>query len=129
MSTKICSFKQDREIVEDIPRSGQPLTSLTNENIEKVKKIVLDNRHSSLREIACDLKISHECVRSIFVDILGMRRIAARLVPKELNSLLKQQHEQASLDLLNRANSDPTFMERIITSDDTWICFKGTNGQ
>lgn len=115
------AFKEGREIVEDMPRSGRPSTSSTDENIEKVKEIVLDNRHSSLREIARDLNISHESVRSILVDILGMRRVAARLVPKELNFLQKQYREQVSLDMLDRANSDPTFMERIITGDETWV--------
>ena len=64
----------------------------TDENIEKVKEIVL-NRHSSLREIAHGLNISHESVRSILVDILDMRRTAPRLVSKELNFLLKQYRE------------------------------------
>ena len=57
----------------------------------------------------------------ILVDILGMRRVAARFVPKELNFLQRQYREQISLDMVDRANSDPTFIERIITSDETWV--------
>ena len=83
------AFKEGREILVDIPRSRRPWTSSTDENIEKVKEIVLGNRHSSLREIAHDLNISHDSVRSIFIDILGKRRVAARLVPKELNFFQK----------------------------------------
>ena len=41
-----------------------------------MKEIVLDIQHSSLKEIARDLNISHESVYSILVYILGMRRVA-----------------------------------------------------
>ena len=50
-----------------------------------------------------------------------MRRVAARLVPKELNFLQKQYHEQVSLDMLDRSNYDLTFMQRIIIVDETLV--------
>lgn len=114
------AFKEGRE-VEDLPRFGRPSTSSTEENIDKVKEIVMKNRHSSLREMAQDLSISHESVRTILVDVLGMRRVSARLVPKELNFLQKEHRKQVAEDMLERANSDPTFMKRIITGDETWV--------
>lgn len=77
------TFKKGREIVEDMPRSGRPSTSKSEENIEKVKKIVHDNRKSSLREIARELNISHESVRSILVNDLGMKHVADRIGPAE----------------------------------------------
>ena len=39
-------FKEDREDVYDDARSSRPSTSTTDENIEAVKKIILDNRQS-----------------------------------------------------------------------------------
>lgn len=60
------TFKEGREVVEDLSRSGRPSTSSTYENIDKVKEIVLENPHLSLREIAQDLDLSHESVRTIF---------------------------------------------------------------
>jgi len=115
------AFKEGREVIEDLPRSGRPSTSLTEDNIKKVKEIVLENRNSSLREISHELKMSHESVRSILINNLNMRRVAARLVPKDLNFLQKRYREQVSLDMLDRCNSDPTFMKRIITGDETWV--------
>lgn len=82
---------------------------------------MLENRRTSLREIAHDLKISHESARTILIDILGMRKVAARLVPKDLNFLQKRHREQVASDMLDRCNSDSTFMERIITGDETWV--------
>lgn len=81
----------------------------------------MENRHASLREIAQDVDMSHESVRTILVDVLGIRRVAARLVLKKLNFLQKQNRKQVAEDKLERANSDPTFMKCIITSDETWV--------
>ena len=46
------AFKSGRDVVEDLPRSGRQSTSSTEVNIPKVKKMVTENRHLSLREIA-----------------------------------------------------------------------------
>lgn len=69
-------------MVEDLAHSSRPSTSSTDENIDKVKELVLENHHSSLREMTQDLDMSHKSVRTILVDILGIRRVATRLVPK-----------------------------------------------
>ena len=74
------AFKSDRDVVEDLFRSGRPSTSSTEVNIAKVMKMVTENRHLSLREIATELFVSHESIRSI---------LNARLVPIELNFLQK----------------------------------------
>ena len=52
----------------------------------------------------------------IIVEKLGMRRVAARLVPIQLNFRV-----QIAMDMLDRANSDPNFMGSIITVDETWV--------
>ena len=82
-------LKSGRDVVEDLPRSGRPSTSSTEVNIAKVKEMVTENRHLSLREIAIKLSVSHESIRNILNDSLGMKRVAARLVPKDLNFLQK----------------------------------------
>ena len=55
--------------MEDLPRSGRPSTSSTEVNIAKVKEIVTENRHSSLREIVAELSVSHESIRTILNDL------------------------------------------------------------
>lgn len=115
------SFKEGREEVNDLPRSGRPSTSSTEENVDKIKEMVLENRHYSLREIAQEMNMSHETARHILVDVLGMRKVAARLVPKDLNFLQKVNRSKVAEDMLERVNSDPTFIERIITGDETWV--------
>ncbi|XP_018057559.1 PREDICTED: putative uncharacterized protein FLJ37770 [Atta colombica] len=65
-------FKSGRESIEDDERSGRPSTSKTDENI-------------NIRELAKDLNIDYESIQDIVVNSLGLRRVAAKLVPKELN--------------------------------------------
>ncbi|XP_044746468.1 protein GVQW3-like isoform X2 [Coccinella septempunctata] len=105
------SFKDGREVVEDLPRSGRPSTSTTDDNIIQIKKLVLENRHSSVIELARELSIDKMTVHNILTNVLCMKRVAAKLVPKEL----------VSEDMVSRAASDPNFMKRIITGDETWV--------
>ena len=45
-------FKEGREDVNDDACPGRPITSTTDENIEAVKKMILDNRRITIRDVA-----------------------------------------------------------------------------
>ena len=62
------AFKSGRDVVEDLPGSDRPSTSSTQVNIAKVKEMVTENRHWSLREIAAELPVSQESIRTILND-------------------------------------------------------------
>ncbi|XP_032688012.1 protein GVQW3-like [Odontomachus brunneus] len=83
-------FSEGREDVNDEERAGRPSTSTTDENIDEVKKIVLTNRRITVREVAEDLNIAIGSCHSIFTNDLGMKRVAAKFVPKLLNFDQKQ---------------------------------------
>ena len=51
-------FKKGREEVNDDACTGRPSTSTTNENIEAVKKLTLDNRRITITEVVDDVGIS-----------------------------------------------------------------------
>ena len=70
-------FKEYREDVKDDALPGRPSTSITDENIEAVKKMILDNRRITIREVADDIGISFGSCQEIFTDVLGMKRAAA----------------------------------------------------
>ena len=74
--------------MEDLPHSGRPSPPSTQVKIAKVKEMVTENRHSSLREIAAELSVAHESIRTILNDCLGMKHVAVRLVPKDLNKAI-----------------------------------------
>ena len=50
-----------------------------------MKKIVLENRRFGIREVTKALNISYWSTQHIVVHVSGMKRVAARLVPKDLN--------------------------------------------
>ena len=59
------AFKSGRHVVEDLPRSGRTSASLTEINIAKMKEMVTEDRHFSLREIVAELFVSHESICTI----------------------------------------------------------------
>ena len=67
-----------REVVENLPHASRPSTSVNDDNIEKMKKIVLENRRVGIKEVAEALKISYGSNQHIVVHVLGMKRVAAR---------------------------------------------------
>ncbi|UYV64697.1 ACHE [Cordylochernes scorpioides] len=83
-------FSEGREDVNDEERAGRPSTSTTDEKINEVEKMILANRRITVREVAEDLNISIGSCHSIFINDLGMRRVAAKFVPKLLNCDQKQ---------------------------------------
>ena len=66
-------FKEGREQVSDVARPGRPSTSTTDENIEAVRKMILNNGRIAIREVADDVGISFGSCQAIFTDILGMK--------------------------------------------------------
>ena len=45
------AFSEGREIVENLPHASRPSTCVNDDNIEKVKKIVLENCRVGIREV------------------------------------------------------------------------------
>ena len=65
-------FKEGREDVNDHARPDRPSVSTNDENIEAVKKMILDNRRITIREVAEDVGIFFVLCHAIFMDIFGM---------------------------------------------------------
>ena len=83
-------FKEGREDVHDDARSDRTSLSTTDENIEAVKEMILDNRRISIREVADDVGISFGSCQTIFNDVLGMEGSTAKIVSKLLHFEQKQ---------------------------------------
>ena len=78
-------FKKGWEDVNDGARPGILITSTIAKNIETVKKMILNNRRITIREIADDAGISFCSFQAIFTDVLDMKQAAANIVPNLLN--------------------------------------------
>ena len=75
----------------------------------------------TLREIVEELNIAYGSAQDILVNGLGLRRVAAKLVPKDLNFMQKRDRVDVTKDMLSKVDSDPSFIKRIITGDKAWI--------
>jgi len=83
-------FSEGRESVTDEERSRRPATSRTEENIAEVCQIVHENHSLTDRSIAEQVNIDRETVRKTLIEDLDMRKVCAKMVPKELTEERKQ---------------------------------------
>ncbi|PSN32414.1 hypothetical protein C0J52_17540 [Blattella germanica] len=111
-------FKRGVTSVHDAGCSGQPTSSKTQENVDRVREIVLNDRRFTIREISDALGLSFGSVQNILTDDLNMRRIAAKFV---LSSDQKETRVITFTDLQEELRNDPLFMEKVVTGDEMWI--------
>ena len=73
-------FKKGRESLEDDPRSDCPVSATTQENIDRVHHMVMDDRRFTVNQIADAVAISRERVKNILHQKLGMSKVSARFL-------------------------------------------------
>jgi len=115
-------FKMGRTSTEDAPRSGRPKEATNAEIVKQVHRIVLSDRKVKLRELAEAVGISKERAGYILHDLLKMKKLSVRWVPRLLTVDQKQQRvddSTAGLALLQRNRAD--FFRRFMTMDETWV--------
>lgn len=115
------SFLEGREQVEDEPRAGRPSTSKTDDNVERVRSLVRSDRRLTLRMISNELNLNRFTVHNILTQDLDMRKVCAKMVPKNLTTEQKANRRDVCLDLLDRLEREPEFFSRVITGDESWI--------
>ena len=111
-------FKMGRTSTEDAPRSGRPKEATNAEIAKQVHRIVLSDRKVKLRELTEAVGISKERAGYILHDVLEMKKLSARWVPRLLTIDQKQQRVDDStvgLALLQRNRAD--FFRRFVTMD------------
>ncbi|EGI60687.1 Histone-lysine N-methyltransferase SETMAR, partial [Acromyrmex echinatior] len=115
-------FKMSRTSTEDAPRSGRPKEATNAKIAKQVHRIVLSDRKVKLRELTEAMGISKERAGYILHDVLEMKKLSARWVPRLLTIDQKQQRVDDStvgLALLQRNRAD--FFRCFVTMDETWV--------
>ncbi|KAF7271092.1 hypothetical protein GWI33_015978 [Rhynchophorus ferrugineus] len=84
-------FSRGEMSTEDGERSVRSKEVVTDEKILKIHKMILSIRKLKFNEIADTLKISTERVHHIIHEYLGIRKLCAKWVPRELTFVQKQQ--------------------------------------
>jgi len=77
-------FSEGRTIVEDEQRSGRQSTTRTSDNTTRVREFVRSDRRLTAKMIADEVNMNREAVRRILTEELGMRKICAKMVPRNL---------------------------------------------
>jgi hypothetical protein len=114
-------FKASWVSIEDEERSGRPSTSKTTENVEKIWELIHENRRRTIHELSDTIEISCGGCQEILTENLNLCCIATKFIPQLLTNNQKQQRINMCLELREKAEEDPTFISRIIMSDESWI--------
>ena len=87
-------FQRGRTSVFDEPRPGAlKMAAITEDNVTKIHDLILADRQLMVRKIAKTVGISKDHVGHILHEILGMRKLSERWVPRFLTPENKRNHE------------------------------------
>ncbi|CAH1973066.1 unnamed protein product [Acanthoscelides obtectus] len=93
-------FERGRVSLSDDPRVGAPKTAVTQENVDAVRKLIIEDRHVTYREIETSMKIKQKAARVNWC--------------------------QKTLDRFNSGNSKNVYS--IVSGDESWIyCYEPEN--
>ena len=79
------------------------------------------DRRLSVRMIAKETGLNKNAVRRTLTEHLHMRKICAKLVPKNLSVEQKGNRLEICQDLLVRLKTEPHFLHKVITGYESWV--------
>ena len=78
------------------------------------------DRRLTLRMISSELNLNRFTVYQILIHDLDMRKVCAKMVPKNLTTEQKVSLRDVCLDLLDRLEREPEFFSCVITGDESF---------
>ena len=116
------SFKHGRTSTEDDHRSGRPCEVTSQEIVDSVLDTVMQDRRTTIRQIAQTCGISKSTVERILHEKLNLNKVSARWVPRMLTADQKRRRVQVSQELLVEYRANPeSFIRHRVTQDETWV--------
>ena len=94
----VAEFQRGRQSTEDEYRSGRPVETCTEENIQRVQDMIQKDRRVNIRYVVDCLKLSYGTTHHIITDVLGYNKVCARWVPRMLTPEIKQVRLTTSSD-------------------------------
>ena len=79
-------YKRGRVSIEDDPRSGRPKTSTTDEQVDTIHRMVLDDRRLTVEQIAKNTDISSGSGHRVLYDILGDEQAVCKMGPLNVDA-------------------------------------------
>jgi hypothetical protein len=93
-------FLGGREDVVDDERPRRPVTMKTDENVDKVRTLIRNDRRLSIGMIAEELNVDKGTVRQILTENLKIKNVCAKMVPKNLSEDKKLNGEEMCQNVL-----------------------------
>ena len=120
----VSRFSDGRQSVLDDPRSGREVTVNTDIKAKAIEEYVMKDRRITVRQVGEDFDISYGTAQNILTNVLGMRRVCARWVPRLLVPEQKAVRVQICRHLKQRlAEEGHSFLNKVVTCDETWFHF------
>lgn len=115
-------FQRGRASLSDDFGGGRPKTAVTQENIDAVQELILEDRHVTYQEIQVTLGIGASAVHEILHEQLKVRKLISRWVPHLLTDLQKAGRVTWCKKTLKRLQGkEPNFVNNIVSGDESWI--------
>ena len=89
--------------------------------VVKVQDVINRDRRQTVRDVASVIGCGKSTVQRVLTSDLAMTRVCARWVPRLLTTEQKECRVASSKEFLKRHMRDDTFLDRIITTDGTWL--------
>jgi len=115
-------FKEGRTSCENKLKEPRPNTSRSEDMIERVEQMVMEDRCLNVKQIAANAGISVGSVDTILHDDLKMRKVSARWVPRMLTDENKASRVAMCQAMLSRDRGmNSAFFASVVTMDETWM--------
>ena len=86
-----------------------------------VMNVIESNCWDTVHEVTVSAGCSKSTAQCVLTADLGLSHISARWVPRLLTEEEKSARVGALRQFLDTGRSDPTFLDRINTTDETWV--------
>ncbi len=113
--------QEGREFLEDDQRSGKPVTTRNEENVQRIENAPVENRRVFIRWLSESLRINRETIHLIITEDLGMRKLCSRIIPKSLLADDKLMRIQVCKDWIQKCVDDTSFLNHVVTGDESWF--------
>ena len=103
---------------------AQAVTVSTEKRIAAIEEYVMKDRRITVQQVGENFDIGYGTAQDILTNVLGMRRVCARLVPRLLVPEQKTVRVRICTELQQRLSDEgDSLLNKVITCDETWFHF------